>query len=535
MGLFIFALMKEELLAGKRWFPWVLFLVGYLLYSANSGGLMLYALDEAKNSGCAREMLLSEEYVVPMFNGMLRTDKPPLHYYHMMLSYRIFGVNEFAARFFSGVYGALTVLLVFLFARRHLGLRAAFWAAVTLLASVHTAFQFHFAVPDPYLIFFLTLGCFCFFEAYQNPRPRYLIGLYVGVALGTLAKGPVAIGLPGLIFLVFLISQRQLKWSRLRLLRPFLGALAVALIVLPWYLLVWQATDGEWVREFFFTHNLNRYTDTMEMHRGYGVLPILFPLVGLMPLGVFIPQAVRRAWRERSPITTFALVGMAVIIGFFIFSQTFLPNYTVPAYPYLALLVGWFLAKVSSGEAPRIGPALWAFMIISVLVPVGGYIALKNDPTLSPIAPHAAWLAALPLGALLALIWGRKGQRSKALMALGASGMVSIVLIYFGFYPQMDALNPVARTLPDMDPARPLVYYKIMNPAYIFYLDEPVPGTHTLAELQAFLDEHPDAYVISRTRWRGDLKKVEGLSEYRVAKDIMELPTTLILTYENHE
>jgi len=348
--------------------------------------------------------------------------------------------------------------------------------------------------------------------------------------MGTLAKGPVAIGLPGLVFLIFLLVQRDLKWRTLKPLRPFLGALLVAALVLPWYVLVWQATDGEWVREFFFKHNLNRYASTMELHRGYGVLPVLFPLIGMMPLGVFLPHAVHRAWKDRTPALKLCLVGAGVIIGFFIFSQTYLPNYTVPAYPYLALLLGYFLAQATEKLPKRWNTALLVFLIIALLFPVGGYFALIADKTLAPIAPYAWGLLVLPVAALLANLW--RSQARKSLAALSAGGMLTILYIYLGFYPQMDAWNPVARTLPDMDTDRPMVYYRIMNPAYIFYLDEPVPGITSVAELEAYLTEHPDAYVISRIGWRKDFQKIPGLTEWREVKDILEIPTTLILTYE---
>ncbi|HAA12741.1 MAG TPA: phospholipid carrier-dependent glycosyltransferase [Cytophagales bacterium] len=522
--------MENASAPASRWLPFILFIAAFGIYSINSGGLMLYALDEAKNAGCAREMYRTGEWVVPTFNGQLRTDKPPLHYYHMMLAYRVFGISEFSARFFSAIYGALTVLLVFLFARQYWGQKAALGSAAAMLASVHLAFQFHFAVPDPYLIFFLTLAVLCFFRAYETKKGIYLLGLYGGVAMGTLAKGPVAIGLPGLIFLIFLLVQRDLKWSALKPLRPFLGALFVAALVLPWYLLVWQATDGEWVREFFFKHNLNRYASTMELHRGYGVLPILFPLIGMLPLGIFLPHAVGKAWKDRTPVLKLCLVGAGVIIGFFIFSQTYLPNYTVPAYPYLALLLGYFLAQATDTLPKRWYTALLVLLIIAILFPVGGFFALKADKTLSPIAPYAWGLLVLPVAAILAYLW--RDRVKKSLLALTTGGILTIAYIYLGFYPQMDAWNPVVRTLPDMDTERPIVYYRVMNPAYIFYLDEPVPATHTLAELEAFLEENPDAYVISRIGWRRDFNKISGLTEWREVKDILEIPTTLILTYD---
>jgi len=66
-------------------------LIGFVLFSAFSAAFPIYILDEAKNSEAAREMLVSQNYFMPTFNGALRTDKPPLHYFFMMLSYSVLG------------------------------------------------------------------------------------------------------------------------------------------------------------------------------------------------------------------------------------------------------------------------------------------------------------------------------------------------------------------------------------------------------------------------------------------------------------
>ena len=89
-------------------------LLSAIIFFSNLAGPSIYILDEAKNAGCAREMLTNQEYVVPTFNGTLRAQKPPLHYYFMILSYRLFEVNKLGARFFSAVFGVLTVLISFL-------------------------------------------------------------------------------------------------------------------------------------------------------------------------------------------------------------------------------------------------------------------------------------------------------------------------------------------------------------------------------------------------------------------------------------
>ena len=70
-------------------------------------------LDEAKNAEAAREMLASGTYWVPKFNGELRTDKPPLHYYFMVLGFKLFGTTVLGARFFSALMGFITLLTTF--------------------------------------------------------------------------------------------------------------------------------------------------------------------------------------------------------------------------------------------------------------------------------------------------------------------------------------------------------------------------------------------------------------------------------------
>ena len=102
----------------RRYKLLLIFAFGVFIISSNIGGFSISILDESKNSVCAREMLDRNDWVVPTFNGGLRTDKPPLHYFFMMLAYSVFGVNEFAARFFSVVFGVLTLLIAYVYIRR---------------------------------------------------------------------------------------------------------------------------------------------------------------------------------------------------------------------------------------------------------------------------------------------------------------------------------------------------------------------------------------------------------------------------------
>ena len=76
----------------KKW--WLVFALSLISLGANFWGFPIYILDEAKNSACAMEMMQRGDWVVPTFNGVLRTDKPPLHYFFMISAFEMFGISD---------------------------------------------------------------------------------------------------------------------------------------------------------------------------------------------------------------------------------------------------------------------------------------------------------------------------------------------------------------------------------------------------------------------------------------------------------
>ena len=144
------------------------------------------------------------------------------------------------------------------------------------------------AVPDPYLIFFMTAAMLSFYVFYKDRNKKYLFFFYLSLALGILTKGPVALALPGLSILAFLILKKLLTWREIMAFRPFAGLGLILLVAAPWYVAVGLQTDGAWTTEFFLKHNLNRYADEMEGHGGIFLLTFAFVLAGMLPFSIFI-------------------------------------------------------------------------------------------------------------------------------------------------------------------------------------------------------------------------------------------------------
>ena len=79
---------------------YILLFVGCLLFHlAGTWSLPLIDRDEPRFAEASREMRERGDYIVPYFNNQFRFDKPPLTYWFQVASYRLFGENDFAARF----------------------------------------------------------------------------------------------------------------------------------------------------------------------------------------------------------------------------------------------------------------------------------------------------------------------------------------------------------------------------------------------------------------------------------------------------
>lgn len=112
--------------------------VAIILLFIKLGAASVFQVAEARNAGVPVEMMHTKDYVVPFFNGSMRTDKPPLHYYMMLVAYKIAGVHEAGARFFSSLCGLLVIIATYFFTKRNAGAKAAWLSSLILLASLHT-------------------------------------------------------------------------------------------------------------------------------------------------------------------------------------------------------------------------------------------------------------------------------------------------------------------------------------------------------------------------------------------------------------
>jgi 4-amino-4-deoxy-L-arabinose transferase-like glycosyltransferase len=359
-----------------------LLLAGCVLFHlVGTWSLPLIDRDEPRFAEASREMIERADYIVPYFNNQLRLDKPPLAYWAQIASYRIFGENDFAARFPSVVAAALTALSIFAWGSRLGGEKVGWWAAIIFTLSLQTFVHAKAAVADMWLVLFMTIAHWSGWQMLQcSPRnqgaavssPPWAIWrspflvFYFSLALGFLAKGPIA-WTPLLTVSAIIIYKRD--WQSAQRFKFLLGILLTLAAVALWGIPALIQTHGEFFSVGIGRHVIGRSFATMEGHGANSLwmylllLPFYFVtvFVGFFPWSIKLPSLVRKLWRGRNAglgapgyngnkIDAYLVTGTAIIFIIFTLVSTKLPHYTLPAFPLLALLLArhWQGAALSN-------------------------------------------------------------------------------------------------------------------------------------------------------------------------------------------
>ena len=329
----------------------LLLLFAGTLFFFRLGAPGLFDADEPAYVQAAREMRESGDWVTPHFNGRPRFDKPPLFYYLIMLSDRLLGETEFAARCWSALAGVAVTALLWVTARRWVGPRAGPTTGAAFSASLLTALLARAAVTDMLLCLFVTATILAGLAALQAPAPRarrFATAGWVAMALAVLVKGPVGLLIPGLALGGSLLLLREIRSGVPRLV-PWEGPALFLAIAAPWYALVLAANGWSFVEGFLIKHNLSRFSGVISGHSGpvWFYAPVLlvgfFPWCGSLPSALWRAARVARRRRVVSPAERLTVTCLCWFVGVFVFfslAGTKLPSYLFPAFPALALLVG---------------------------------------------------------------------------------------------------------------------------------------------------------------------------------------------------
>ncbi|MBN2290356.1 MAG: glycosyltransferase family 39 protein [Candidatus Glassbacteria bacterium] len=441
----------------RRRYLWLSLLCG-LLYLVNLGGYRLFDVDEPRYAETARYMTAVGDYVVPIFNGRYRFEKPVLSYWLIAGSYKLFGTGEGPARLSAALCALGTVLLTCLLAGRLRSPGQGLAAGAVLACCIQFIGLGRTAVTDMPLCFFFTATLVLFYLGYAaaaDSRARiFYLGSFGACGLAVLTKGPVGLVLPGAIAGAFVLSRAR-AGPLLKRIPWVAGTLLLLATILPWYLAVNLRSGNEFYRVFILQHNFQRYfgrVDSLGQHLEpfYFYLPCL--LAGFYPWSFYTLQAVWEALKRftgglrkkllySEGTEAFAFIWFALVMIFFSLSRAKLPTYITPAFPPLAILtVDYWVRRLGPRRACEIlalkVPALLGFLVASALAvalvlkgPELAGFPLGNLPLLTGIV--------LVTGPAAALAFLLRNRPAAAVSAQVAAQLIFAWVLAFGILPQV--------------------------------------------------------------------------------------------------
>ena len=553
------------MMANRRTHLAILLVLAGLLLFLDLGALGLTDRDEGSNAEAAREMLESGNWITPTLNGEPRFAKPVFIYWLIGNTYRVFGVSEFSARLPSAVFGVLLILLQYVFLSRLRGPAFGLFGALMLLLNTEIVSIARLVLTDSVLVFFTTLSIYGFWvglhgstelttggsttltrddsteKATDRGERHYMWLFYIGMALGTLTKGPIGFAVPLLATFPYLTVTR--RWGQfVRRGFPLAGTLLFLLLAVPWYAVMLNIHSTRYTASAQ-ADTMGRFLNVVGGHGGTVLFYIPILLFGFFPWSGFLPVALWQAlkgWRAmrpnvgdklqvtrdlKSPIPNpslvtrhmsrspaphelefFAALWLVTVFLFFTASATRLPHYIAPLFPAAAILTASFWNRcLAVPGTPGVRGAFRTMMVLGYLLgialtaapelyrrfvntiskefPIADQVDLGNGPVLAGVV--------LLLGMMTVAYFGLSEQRRPG--AFWAASAVIIAFLLIGLKMTLPRFHHFFIDPPhqlayaagaNLGPEDRLILYGPPKPSYIFYAKRKVLMIKPGEELQ---------------------------------------------------
>ncbi len=332
---------------------WVFFLFFVFLLFYKNHSVPLWDQDEAAYAGFAYQMQQSGDWVTPQFIWSDIHRKPPLHFWLIAASYKIFGVNFFAVRFHSTLSILLVCLFLFYLGRPIFGTPLAQLASLLMMGSLITSIG-KIAFTDSLLLLFETCAVLSLLRFLKTPNWNWCFLFWGTISLGMLTKGPPILILCGGLFVFLLIFHPDRKLL-LKLHPWFFLPLSLSPILI-WGALAWQKDGGNFIRWFLDWYIFKRAKgEVVLVHEGKSGYFLLTFVITLFPwFGYFLSGLIFNIQKifHKDKLALF-LFGW-ILFGWIFYElvRSKLPMYALGAYPALFYMCASTILFFSDSHKP---------------------------------------------------------------------------------------------------------------------------------------------------------------------------------------
>lgn len=372
---------------------WPIFALIVVVTYLTGLAIPLLGPDEPRYTQVAREMFERGDFITPTLGGFHWFEKPALLYWLQIISFHLFGVSEFAARFGSALFGLGTVASVWFCAKtedaadsREFSRTAALVAASSFgLIAFSRGATFDIVLTFPIaasLAFFYIFDAK--FRAGKKASRFYLAGFYIFIGIALIAKGLVGAVFPLAIVSFYFVLSRRFP-PRAFLVSIVWGTVVSLAVAAIWYLPMYNTNGWKFIDEFFIQHHFQRYTSNKYLHPQ--PFHFFFWVLPLMTLP-WMPFLLATLWRmlrgtidrirgnslsasqpfNLSPLAVFAFAWISVPLVFFSLSGSKLPGYILPAVPGALILTAFGVELFATSEFRK---RLIRFVAVAILIGAG--------------------------------------------------------------------------------------------------------------------------------------------------------------------
>ncbi|MFZ4547815.1 MAG: ArnT family glycosyltransferase [Bacteroidales bacterium] len=454
----------------------IIAIVAALLFIPFVGGVHLFDWDEINFAECAREMIVTNDYVSVQINFKPFWEKPPLFIWMQVLSMKAFGINEFAARFPDAVCGIASLLVIFSIGKRLYNERFGLWWVVAYAGSVLPHLYFRSGIIDPWFNLLIFIAVWFFVRVHDvkgqiSNKQRLLFAVLSGVftGLAILTKGPTALLILGLVFAITYLPDllRLLKIKktasnpepvyRLRLSDISVFLLTAMVVGGSWFLIQVFTGHGNMVWKFIL-YQIRLFTIPDAGHGGHWSYHFIVLLVGVFPASLFALTQLRRSSGQSPEQRQFH--GLMLILFWVVLILFSVVKTKIVHYSSLCYFPITFLAAVAINDMLE-NALRWRKWLSVMLIVFASLFALvvtvlplvdrfkdriinsgiiKDDFAVANLQADVAWTGfewAIGLMLLLGVVWAvvlaNRKSIDKALKMLFASTTLFVVLVILIF------------------------------------------------------------------------------------------------------
>jgi 4-amino-4-deoxy-L-arabinose transferase-like glycosyltransferase len=494
----------------------LLIALAFALTVGTAGWGSLYNETDGQYGGAAKVMVRNGSWLIPENDGIPRLVKPPLLYWALAASMKVFGVNEFAARLPNALAVVAWVVITFLIGREMGGISRGWLAGIVLLTSLGTFTLGRIVMPEPMFSALIAAALYCALRGVDNMawRATWFLGFWLFASLASFTKGWHGLLYPLAILGVAALFSRENR-VHLRGLVSWKGALLFLLINLPWYIYVEFRFPG-YLHNLLVAEQLGHVIGANTPATDYANVPrlqfLLLQLAWLFPWSLAIvaalPIATRCALQRWRLETSFpGLVVSAwftVILGSVLLAGQRQDYYAMAMWPAVALTVARLLERLRIQTFIAICAILFAVsLVVANLMPR----ITDGSASVALVERATAWTTLLSFdrtvwaalqttaclslgGALLCVVFGL--FRWRPTIKLGAI-VASAVCLDLGAVTGTALVSPyfsLANVAANISERTPIVYDGSIDTAssLLFYSDSPV----------ILLDQNPNDDFIVR-------------------------------------